>query len=331
MDLLIEQRSNCLTLLDPSWRNWFHIFQLTSVLVIGLRKPYAKTKVGESCTCTWCLLTLDCRCVGYFFMESKYLEHISWIRILNNNRTIPLKLQVNWNKHLNWMFDWAKKGTESSRKPKYTMNAKKNIPETSQWHSREILQQAKGDSPDRVRSDQMVHGTVRRETGPCESWPKAFKTKLGQGEPSVSTPIRSDGSCDGQVEGWTFWDMAKGTQGRVKNNSRKITDLDRNWHSDSLKRFNLLFPRVRRRRELKLLMMKIMMRWEQVYHKTKCQRTLCSEELFLSTQYIWFSQHFRKVNHEGGEDIDGRHDTFSGPSWISHLPAGPQWGLQGFQ
>jgi hypothetical protein len=54
--------------------------------------------------------------------------------------------------------------------------------------------------------------------------------------------------------------MAKGTQGRVKNNSRKITELDRNWHSDSLKRFNLLFPRLSRRREMKLLMMKIMMR-----------------------------------------------------------------------
>jgi hypothetical protein len=177
----------------------------------------------------------------------------------------------------------------------------------------------------------MVLGTVRREAGPCESRPKAFKTKLGQGGPSVSTPIRSDGSCDGQVGGWTFWEMAKGIQGRVKNNSRKMTDLDRNWHSDSLKRFNLLFPSVSRRREMKLLMMKIMIRWKPVYHKTKCQRTLCSEELFLSTQYIWLSQHFRKVNHEGGEDMDSRHDIFSGPNWVSHLPAGPQWGLQGFQ
>jgi hypothetical protein len=53
--------------------------------------------------------------------------------------------------------------------------------------------------------------------------------------------------------------MAKGAQGRVKNNSRKPWDVDTNWHSDSPKRFNFLFPRVSRRREMKLLMMKIMM------------------------------------------------------------------------
>jgi hypothetical protein len=77
----------------------------------------------------------------------------------------------------------------------------KNIPEPSQRTSRGILQQAKGDSPDRVHSDQMVLGTVRREAGPCERRPKELKPKLGQGGPSVSTPLRSDSSCDGQVGG----------------------------------------------------------------------------------------------------------------------------------
>jgi hypothetical protein len=41
----------CLTLLNPVWRNWFCKFQLISLVAIGLRKPYAKTKVGESDTC----------------------------------------------------------------------------------------------------------------------------------------------------------------------------------------------------------------------------------------------------------------------------------------
>jgi hypothetical protein len=28
---------------------------------------------------------------------------------------------------------------------------------------------------------------------------------------------------------------------------------------------------------------------------------------------------------------DGQHDTFSSPTCVSHLPAGPQYGLQGFR
>jgi hypothetical protein len=64
--------------------------------------------------------------------------------------------------------------------------------------------QAKGDSSDRVYSDQMVLGTVRRETGPQKSQTKALKSKLAQGGPSGSSPLRSDGSCDGQAEGWTL-------------------------------------------------------------------------------------------------------------------------------
>ncbi len=62
--------------------------------------------------------------------------------------------------------------------------------------------------------------------------------------------------------------------------------------------------------------------------------TLCTEELFLSTQYIYLqylSPHIRKVNHEGG----------GGNRWSTqHIYAGPAgfhtyqpdiFGLQGFQ
>ncbi len=55
---------------------------------------------------------------------------------------------------------------------------------------------SQGNCPDRVPSDQMVLGTVRREAGPCESWPKALKTKLAQGGPSGLSPLRSDGFRD---------------------------------------------------------------------------------------------------------------------------------------
>jgi hypothetical protein len=46
----------------------------------------------------------------------------------------------------------------------------------------------------------------------------------------------------------------------LKNNSRKPKDLARNWYSDSLKRINLPFLRVRRRMEMKLMMKVMIMR-----------------------------------------------------------------------
>jgi hypothetical protein len=42
---------DCLALLDLSQRKRFCKSQLTSIVAIGLQKPYDKTKVGKSCTC----------------------------------------------------------------------------------------------------------------------------------------------------------------------------------------------------------------------------------------------------------------------------------------
>jgi hypothetical protein len=53
--------------------------------------------------------------------------------------------------------------------------------------------QAKRDYLDRVHSDQMILGIVQRERLD-QRWPKATP-----GGPSGSSPLRSDGSCDGQV------------------------------------------------------------------------------------------------------------------------------------
>jgi hypothetical protein len=43
------------------------------------------------------------------------------------------------------------------------------------------LHKAERNCPNRVDSDQMVLGTIRREAGPHERRPKALKTKLAQG------------------------------------------------------------------------------------------------------------------------------------------------------
>ncbi len=54
------------TLLNPSWRNRFRKCQLTSMVALGLRRPYAKTKVGESCTCLMLIDLAD----GYYWDQN---------------------------------------------------------------------------------------------------------------------------------------------------------------------------------------------------------------------------------------------------------------------
>jgi hypothetical protein len=61
----------------------------------------------------------------------------------------------------------------------------------------------------------MVLGTVRREAGPLERRPKVLKTELAQERPSGSSPLRLDGSHDGQAGGWTLREVARDAQGRV--------------------------------------------------------------------------------------------------------------------
>ncbi len=75
--------------------------------------------------------------------------------------------------------------------------------------------QSQGDCPNRIHSDQTILRIVRREAEPCERWPKALKTKLTQGGPSGSSPLRSDGSRYGQAGAWTALTVAKALKGRV--------------------------------------------------------------------------------------------------------------------
>jgi hypothetical protein len=73
------------------------------------------------------------------------------------------------------------------------------------------------------------------------------QTKLAQGVPSGSSPLRSESSCDGQAGGRL--DRVNGSQRHfreeMENISRKLRDLTKNGHSDSLKKIYLLFLRVR--------------------------------------------------------------------------------------
>jgi hypothetical protein len=98
----------------------------------------------------------------------------------------------------------------------------------------------------------MVLGTIRQEAGPHERQPKAPKTKVAQGGPLGSSPLRSVGSLMVMREAGPLERWPKKLKGELQNNSRKPRELvKKNWHSDSQKkRFNLLFPRVKRRREI---------------------------------------------------------------------------------
>jgi hypothetical protein len=82
----------------------------------------------------------------------------------------------------------------------------------------------------------------------------------------------------------------------LENSSRKPMTKSENSQSDSLKRFNLLFLRVRRR-EMKLWMMKMMIQWEPVCHKTELQEhcvlrncsSLMSLNTILKSRIIWLA------------------------------------------
>jgi hypothetical protein len=99
---------------------------------------------------------------------------------------------------------------------------------------------------DRVHSDQMVLGAIRQEAGPQERRPKALNAKLAQVGPSDSSPLRSDGSRDGQAGGWTCERWPKTLTGELENNSRKPRDLLslKTGIVTASKRVNLLFFRV---------------------------------------------------------------------------------------
>ncbi len=56
----------------------------------------------------------------------------------------------------------------------------------------------------------MVFGTVRQEARPRERWQEALKSKLPQERQSGSSPLRSDGSHDGQQEAGSHERLQKG-------------------------------------------------------------------------------------------------------------------------
>ncbi len=139
------------------------------------------------------------------------------------------------------------------------------------------------DCSDRVHSDQIILWTVRWEAGPRERLPKVLKTKPTQGRPSGSSPLRSDGSHDGQARGWTSWEAADDN----KRESWKTTlesqgTQSKNWQSDSLTKVQLTLSQGEKKgdevaddEDNNTVISNV---WQQ--------HCVLREELFLSTCYI---------------------------------------------
>ncbi len=74
-------------------------------------------------------------------------------------------------------------------------------------------------------------------------------------------------------------------KGEFENNSRMPRDQVKKWHSNSLKKFNLLFLRVRRRKGDKIADDEDDDAVKTSVSQDRVTAVLCAKELFLSTQY----------------------------------------------
>ncbi len=165
----------CLALFDLSRRNWFHKSLLTSMVAIGLWKPYAKTKVGECITCslTWqMVVVIRIKIPGIHFQDqnTEQQSNTAW-KITQQcclTETIICTEGFEWTRKEYWTKSKYKKYNECTMKicanrPKKTLNGN-------------------------------------------------FMAR--QGGLFWLCPLRSEGSCDGQAGGWTSWEVAKDAQGR---------------------------------------------------------------------------------------------------------------------
>ncbi len=193
-------------------------------------------------------------------------------------------------------------------------------------HFRGIWQQAKGDCPDRVNSDQNALRTIRWEACPCEPQPKALKTKLAQGghqavdhsDKMVLAMARGEA---GPRERWP-----KTLQGELENNSRKPGDLVRKLAKWQPKKYSTYSCSEWEEEG----------RWCCRWWIWWCGENQCVKRLSDSDIVYWgiVPQHskyialsaYQKCQPWEEVDTDSHHETFSGPNWILKLLAGPHYG-----
>ncbi len=82
---------------------------------------------------------------------------------------------------------------------------------------------------------------------------------------------------------------------------------------------------------MKLLMMKVTKLWEPVCHKAKWQRLCVLRNCSQHLAYTGLPTYIPDGQPCGRGDMGSQHSTFSGPSWVSHLPVRPHQDLQGLR
>ncbi len=166
----------CLALLDPSQRNWFHKSQLTSMVEIALWRPCAKTKVDESCTCTYDVYLLVDEPGTWNGFQDQNTEQ--W---LNNNPTI-IEQYCSKNQKLTEKGIWMEYLNKQKKRVQLTWNAKHTINAQYTIHMNSPKKTLKGKfaksqryCPNWAHSDQMVLRPVGLEAGSRDRQSKALK------------------------------------------------------------------------------------------------------------------------------------------------------------
>jgi hypothetical protein len=95
-----------------------------------------------------------------------------------------------------------------------------------------------------------------------------------------------------------------------------------NWHGDSLERFSLLFfSQGKKKKEDEVNNEDDDDVARTSVSQDRATATLCTEGLFLSTQYIQVSPHIRRSTIRGGGEYGQSTRHIRGPSWVSHPPS----------
>ncbi len=106
------------------------------------------------------------------------------------------------------------------------------------------------------------------------------------------------------------------SMGELENNSRKPRDLIKNRHSDSLKKGQLTLSEgiVKKGDDVSVDDDDDTMRTSVSQNQVIV--ILCTEELFLRTQYVQLTPHITQVKMWGGVETERQHGTQIGPSWV---------------
>ncbi len=116
--------------------------------------------------------------------------------------------------------------------------------------------------------------------------------------------------------------VAKGSQGELENNYRKLRDQTKTRHSDCLKMGQLTLSQFMVKKGYDVAVDDDDALKTSV-SQNRVTATLCTEEVFLRTQYILIAL----STYQSGENVwgsrDGQHNTWISPGCGSHLSANP--------